>query len=649
MQRRIFGCLLAALVSSAAGLAAEIPAGAAPMRLISAPALSPEGKSVVFEWAGDLWTASSAGGEAKRVVDDPARDGYPRFSPDGKRIVFSSERTGSLQVFSIPRDGGAAVQHTHHSEGNELQCLSPDGSRALVRGVRDRSGLFATRLMEIDLTADRRERRLFDATAHSAAWSPDGTRVLFCKGGGQLYRKGHRGARAAQIWLYRIKERAIEPVITGETEARSPLWLPDGKGFHFVSGEGGTANLWLKKDGATAIPVTRYQGDGVISPDQSADGSTLVFRRGLEVFRFRPGMDAEPLAIHFWTRETLPDVATDVRPITGTASADFTRDLKQVVFAAAGDLWWIPEPGKAPVRITETTAAEDEARFHPDGEWLYFLRDDGLEANLFRARFQNGTLRDEHQVTHGARTKSRFRPSPDGSKIAWVEGTGDVFTARPDGSEPRRVFECWDMPTWDWSPDGRWLAIAAEDRDSNRDIWLAAADGGRAPVNLTLHPGFEGSPKWSPDGRWLVFSARRDASGETALWRIDFGKGGPADAPTAGRQGGENFHQGHRASTGDLGGGLEIAVVSKPGGEVEEIVCGGRGWARSAHRHGAPGHPDPHDARRENVVAGGPDAGGFHGIRDHGFPDFRHGDPTARGGAAAGIPADLADAGRAVL
>lgn len=526
MHPRVFACFLMATPLATGSALADFPAGAVPLHLISAPALSPDGKSMVFEWIDDLWTAPSQGGEAKRMLRHPARDIRPRFSPDGKRIVFSSDRSGSLQVFSIDLAGGEAVQHTHHSEGNELECLSPDGARALVRGIRERSGYQATRLMAIDLSDDRRERRLFDATAHSAAWSPDGSRVLFCRGGESPDRKGYRGSNASQIWLYQIKSRSFECKVAGETEACSPMWLPDGRGFYFVSNKGGTANLWLQNDDAPPLQVTTHQGDGVIEPDLSADGSTLVFCRGFEAFRYRPGTDRDPVPLKLWTRESLPDVTRETRQVTGSPSADFTKDLKQLVFAAAGELWWIEAAGKPPVRLTETAAAEDEVRFSPNGEWLCFLRDDGLSANYFRARLENGTLRDETPVTRGTRSKRRFKPSPDGLQMAWLEGTGDVFTALADGANPRCVYPCWDPPTFDWSPDGRWLALAAEDRDSNRDIWLAATDGRRGAVNLTRHPGFEGSPRWSPDGRWLVFSAQRDGTGKSRLWRVDFGKGG---------------------------------------------------------------------------------------------------------------------------
>jgi tricorn protease len=516
------GLVIIALLA-AAGLHAAVP-----IHLISAPALSPDGKSMVFEWTDDLWTASSDGGEAKRLTSDPGRDVFPRFSPDGKRIVFSSDRSGSLQVFSMPAGGGESLRHTHHTEGNELECLSPDGKRALVRGIRERSGFLATRLMEISLTDDRRELRLFDATAHSAAWSPDGTRLLFCRGGEHLYRKGFRGSRASQIWLYRIADRSFERMSTGDSEARSPLWLPDGTGFYFTDNRGGTANLWLQKDGAQAKQLTSFHDDGVITPDLSADGSTLVFRVGLGLFRFRPEADAQPVSLDLWTNEPLPDISIVTTKVDGTLSADFTTDLKQVVFSAAGELWRIDQAGGPAIRLTETPAAEDEVRFSPDGTWIYFLRDDGLEANYIRARFENGALRDESPVTRGERSKSSLKHSPDGSRIAWIEGTGDVFTAAADGRDPCLVFKCWDKPTFDWSPAGNWLAIAAHDPQSNRDIWLAPADAAGKAVNLTRHPAFEGSPKWSPDGRYLVFSSRRDPGGGLQLCRIDFGRNRPS-------------------------------------------------------------------------------------------------------------------------
>jgi tricorn protease len=504
---------------------AAIPEGAVPLELISAPALSADGQRMVFEWAQDLWVASSAGGEAKRIVADPARDAYPRFTPDGKRVVFSSDRSGSLQLYSTPADGGEIIRHTDHTEGNELECLSPDGMQAIIRGVRERHGYRSTRLMFVDLATPRRERRVFDANAHSATWSPDGKSILFCRGGEQLYRKGYQGSRASQIWRYDIQSAQFTSQVQTDTESRSPLWLPDGSGFYYVSNKSGVGNLHRLKFGGNEVALTDFKEDGVITPDLSADGKTLVFRMGLGVYRMNPETAEAPLEIRLWTKETLPDRSIDTRKIQGTTSCDITSDGNKVIFSAAGELWRVGSDSKPPERLSKTAAHEDDVQFSPDGKWLYFLKDDGISANYVRCIYANGSFQDPLPVTRGSKSKSRLQVSPDGLKIAWVEGNGDLMVANADGSAAKLIFPCWDRPTFDWSPDGKWLAIAAEDRDSNRDIWLVATDGSEAPANLTRHPGFEGSPRWSPDGKWLVFSGRREEDGKLQLWRMDFRKG----------------------------------------------------------------------------------------------------------------------------
>lgn len=501
---------------------ADAPADATRLELVSTPAVSPDGKTMVFEWIDDLWRASTDGGEATRIVGEPGRDAYPQFTPDGKRVVFSSDRTGALQVYSVAVTGGETTRHTWHTGGCELKCISPDGRQAIIRGMRERWGFRATRLMKIDLEKDTREQLLFDATATSAAWSPDGKRILFCRGGEQLYRKGYHGSRASRIWEHDTDSKKSVLRIEEDGDVRSPFWQTDRKGFYYVSSKNGTPNLWLAREGSPPEPVTRYTGDAVFVRAPSVAGPVIVFHRGFDLFRLRQGEEATPLEL--WTREPLPDLSVEHKQIRSTTDADFTAGRDQVVFSAAGELWWIKAAGESPTRLTKTPAAESGVRFSSDGTWLYFIRDDGLTTTALRARLRDGTLSDEQAVVSGKRSLVSLRPSPDGEKIAWIAGTGDVFTANADGSGARLVYPCWDRPTFDWSPDGRWLAVAAEDRNANRDIWLVAADGKRKPVNLTRHPAFEGSPRWSPDGRSLVFSARRDADGRSQLWRIGFGE-----------------------------------------------------------------------------------------------------------------------------
>jgi Tol biopolymer transport system component len=261
--------------------AAAAPEGATVMNGITAPAVSPDGKRMVFEWIDDLWTSSTEGGEAVRLVDNPARDAFPQWTPDGSRIVFSSDRSGSLQVYSIPASGGETLQHTDHSQGNELECLSPDGSHALVRGLREVSGPRATVLLTINLQNEEREQRVFTApVGDGAAWSPDGNQVLFCKGGEALHRKGYRGSRASQIWRFDLTTESFTQLTTAETESRAPLWHSDGQGFYFLSAETGTLNLWTKRfTEPTAKALTHFSGDGIFMGQPAADGSVFVLQR----------------------------------------------------------------------------------------------------------------------------------------------------------------------------------------------------------------------------------------------------------------------------------------------------------------------------------------------------------------------------------
>src|SRR6478609_820510 len=82
-------------------------------KLIRYPAYH-QGK-VAFTYLGDIWTADENGQNVRRITVNKARDVYPRFSPDGKWIAFSSDRNGNLDVFVIPSEGGTAKQLTFHS------------------------------------------------------------------------------------------------------------------------------------------------------------------------------------------------------------------------------------------------------------------------------------------------------------------------------------------------------------------------------------------------------------------------------------------------------------------------------------------------------------------------------------------------------
>jgi hypothetical protein len=80
---------------------------------------------VAFSYMGDIWTADDNGQNIQRLTVHSARDIYPRFSPDGKWIAFSSDRNGNLDVFIIPAKGGEAKQLTYHSADDNVLGWTP--------------------------------------------------------------------------------------------------------------------------------------------------------------------------------------------------------------------------------------------------------------------------------------------------------------------------------------------------------------------------------------------------------------------------------------------------------------------------------------------------------------------------------------------
>ena len=145
--------------------------------------------------------------------------------------------------------------------------------------------------------------------------------------------------------------------------------------------------------------------------------------------------------------------------------------------------------------------------------------------------------------------------------MAFVKGRGDLWIMDPDGHNAHRLLAHWNHPTYEWSPDGKWLAYAVYDNDFNRDVWVVPVDGSRPPVNLSCHPNIDDNPAWSPDGRIIAFTARRQGGGGRHLFRL----------PAEGGRRGRRPRSGHAAGRGETPQGPVTARGRRRGaGEGEQ-------------------------------------------------------------------------------
>lgn len=491
-----------------------------PMTLGIQAGLSPDGRQMAFVWSGDIWIGAIRGGQARQLTRHPAQEWTPKFSPDGEEIAFVSEREGSPQIYVMPVAGGTPRKLTDHSEGYYLLGWNPDGKSLLARVRRDEVGRGAARLVRVSRDEFGHEESLFDADADRGEISPDGTRVLFTREGVDLYRKGYRGSQAAQIWLYEIAAKKFEQVVSDDGGARSPLWKPDGSGFYYVAQRGGAFNLIERDLGSgEERQLTEFTGDGVVRPTLSRGGRIMVFRRGFDFYRLALGGEDEKLKVKKSVFRCQADLSkmSEVRRLLESASeVAFSGDGLEIAMVTGGDVWVMDTVLRDPKQVTATAAEEKEILFARDGKSIYFLSDTGEACQMWRASrgdekkfwWQNSEFALE-ALELGGEIITNIDLSPDGKLISYVKGLGDLWVAKSDGDAPRRVLQSWNMPRYDWSPDGRWLAYSVADNDFNDDVWIVPSDGSMLPYNVSRHPDNEGRPRWSPDGKILAFTGRR--------------------------------------------------------------------------------------------------------------------------------------------
>ncbi|MBM3852325.1 MAG: hypothetical protein FJ399_04125 [Verrucomicrobia bacterium] len=507
-------------LASAVLLAAAAAADArTPIQLVQDPALSPDGKTLVFSWHGDLWSVASTGGVARPLTRHRGRDTAPSFSPDGRRLAFLSDREAGPQVFLMPAAGGAPEQLTAHTEGYSLDGWYPDGSALLVNAERDFSYYTRAgqRFFRVQVGAPAAEQILFDDYGRTGDLAPDGKRLLFTREGEQWFRKGYRGSQASQIWLHDAATGQFTQLVAEATSARHPRWRPDGKGFYFVSARSGSFNLWeYELAGGRMTQLTKFDNDAVAQPCVSRHGRAIVFRHLFDLYRLEPGRNQPPVKLEIWDDSDSAPAKLDRRTLAAATDVAFSDDGLEIAFIAGGDLWVMDTVLREPRQITRTPEEERDPQFGPEGNTIVFASDQGGQSDLWQAereRPEEFWWRNDRfkltRLTNDAEVEQDLQWSPDGRRLAFIKGNGDLWTIEPGKDSAQRVLKSWNRPQYQWSPDGNWFVAALNDADFNSDIWLLRSDGSGEPVNISRHPDNESNPAWSPDGRLIAFTGRR--------------------------------------------------------------------------------------------------------------------------------------------
>ena len=500
----------------------------------SRPAILPDGKSFVFEWCDALWIASTEGGTAKLFLHSQGREAWPVVSHDGKKVAFQSNRNGTWRTYVADiADGSSIRQLSYNSEGDRPYAWSADDSELLCWALRDEVGSVFDRgrLFWMSVDGRKAERRLFDDAASDPSVSPDGRYVLFTQEGEDLYRKGFTGENASRIWCYDTKTYTFTLAVKKPTESLTPIWAPDGKGYYYVSGEGGTQNIWYRTfPEGREHKVTFFEGDSVIAPTLSADGRTMIFRQGAYFYTIDPTVaPAKPTKVTLYPEDSGLRLPKNRRRYYDSlwnndwdgCSTSYGKGM-EFGFTTGGDLYVMDTVLREPVLVYgDSRTQERDCVFSKDGSRLYFLSDRGDSVALLEARRKNdqrfwweNRAFDVRPLVDDSLSRSMLSVSPDGKRLAWIETDGSVLViADADGKVIRRFPKQKNIPAYDWSPDGRWMVVAMEDAYANADIWILPIDDTEAkPYNISRTFDWDGCPVWSPDGKLVSWIGRRPGS-----------------------------------------------------------------------------------------------------------------------------------------
>ena len=406
--------------------------------------VSSDGKSIAFDLLGDIYTMPITGGKATALTRGMGFDGQPRFSPDGKKVVYVSDRSGGYNLWTISLDKKDTVQIT---TGNTNTYESP-------------------------------------------AWTPDGKYIIATRGS-KLWMFPATGGTGIQL----IRDSATAGAAAGRgaggadvTREEGPAFGKDPRYIYFAERRGrwvyntplGDYDLrqYDRETGRVATKENRW--GSAFRPTLSPDGKWLVYgTRYVDQTRLRIrnlASNEDEWLTGPVQRDDQESLATlDVYP-----GMSFTPDSKYLVTTWGGKLWKVAIDTK---RATEIPFEADVVQaMGPHVGFDYRISD----SSTF-------TIKQIRDAT----------PSPDGKKLAFVALDRLYVMEYPAGT-PKRLTNT-DHGEFEpaWSPDGQWIAYTTWD-DSIGYLNRMRSDGSGRPQRLTPQEGLWSNPVFTPNGKRIV-------------------------------------------------------------------------------------------------------------------------------------------------
>lgn len=408
--------------------------------------VAPDGKTIVFELLGDLYTLPITGGEATRITQGMAFDSQPRYSPNGEQIVFVSDRSGNENLWLLKM--GFTIADTTAADDTT-------GLKQLTKGEK--------------------------TSYTSPEWTPDGKYIISSKGSGL---GGHH------LWMYHIEGGSGADLMEKDKprNALGAAFGPDHRYIYFATKMGGWGyNLQnfgfqiaiYDREVGKIFPLTGEVGGGV-RPALSPDGKWLVYasrhdaQTGYRVRNLDSG-EENWLAYPVQRDDQESRFTRDFMP-----GYSFTPDSKAIITSFSGKIYRVTVPAGESAEIPFIVKVD---------------LDLGPKVH-FETRVEDGPVQ-ARQIRYGV-------ISPDGSKLAFTVLDKLYVRDLITGMNTRRASEVnagQFAPTW--SPDSKWIAFVTWSENDGGHLYKVAARGGAAQRLSTVNA-FYDEPCWTPEGKEII-------------------------------------------------------------------------------------------------------------------------------------------------
>jgi tricorn protease len=485
---------------------------------------------IAFSYMGDIWTAGEDGTAVHRVTDNVARDVYPRFSPDGRTIAFSSNRYGSYDVFVVPTVGGIPKRLTYHSGNDDVVGWTRDGQNVLIRSARG-DGAFPNVATLYEVPAAGGPARLLPVDwGYHGDYSADGKQLIFNRHPGSWSRKHYRGSSSADMWIADLGARTYRQLLADERYNRYwPMWGADNQ-IYFVADPlpndktiTGNAmqlresinNIYkIPVSGGQPVQVTKHTSGSLFFPSISHDGKVIVYEEGFGIWKLdvASGRTSE-IKLEIATDEKENEFAVETVQ-NEVDSFDLSPSGQRAVISTRGQILTIATNRGDITRVMPDAMASrnQNPKWSPDGKFLAFVSDKSGRDEVWVSDPEGVNPK---KITDLDNEKGALLWTPDSRLLLYTTADRRLYGySVADGkTAPIASGDIGRIGNFSVSPDSKWVAFSKQDKTLRNHVYLVPITGGEARhISDDRVQYSETNAVWTPDGRYLVFIAAETAS-----------------------------------------------------------------------------------------------------------------------------------------